>query len=165
MVPLARSTPLIIEMNISKCGQLTNASIYNILLHSPYLRELIVHGNINITDQAFPNIPELYELEDYELVTEAKSAPAFATTASLTPPEQIPKMLRPTMERLDMLREVDLTSCTSVNDKAIANLVDSAPRLRVLTVAKCPEITDVGLASIGKLGKSLHHLHLGHVVQ
>lgn len=167
IVALARSCPLLIELNISKCVQLGNAAVYSVLLNAAHIRDLVIIGNTNINDDAFPNLPHLYDLDNYELALEAKGAPIYTTTASLTDESQdaeaIPRTIRPEMDRLDLLREVDLTSCTGIGDRAIANLIASAPKLRCLKVAKCSEITDAGVDSICNLGKSLHHLHLGHV--
>ena len=67
------------------------------------------------------------------------------------------------MPRLDCLKVVDLTNCTNFGDEGLRNLVDSAPKLRFLTLAKCALLTDEGVKHIAKLGKYLHHLHIAHV--
>lgn len=41
-------------------------------------------------------------------------------------------------------------------------IIDVAPRLRNLVLAKCRNITDVAVNAISKLGKNLHYVHLGH---
>lgn len=63
---------------------------------------------------------------------------------------------------LDCLRLVDLTSCTSITDDAVASLVALAPRLHNLVLAKCLSITDRSLVLIAQLGHNLHYLHIGH---
>lgn len=157
-------------MDLSKCPQITNPSIYALLLNASHLRDLKIQHNTNITDEAFPTLNELYDLQDHELEREAKTAPVYATTASLSEREEEerdgpPRMLRPLMEKLEMLRIVDLTGCAALGDRMVHSLVASAPKIRNLTLAKCPEITDAAVDSILKLGKCLHHLHLGHVAR
>jgi F-box and leucine-rich repeat protein GRR1 len=74
-----------------------------------------------------------------------------------------PNFLRPLAPIFDLLRVIDLTGCTELEDPALACLVNSAPKLRSLTLAKCAKLTDRGMSSVARLGKQLHHLHLGHV--
>jgi F-box and leucine-rich repeat protein GRR1 len=66
-------------------------------------------------------------------------------------------------DMLGNLRIIDFTGCTELEDEGIERLVASGPRLRSLTLAKCEKLTDKSLASIGRLGKHLHYLHMGHV--
>ena len=58
---------------------------------------------------------------------------------------------------------LDFTGCSQIGDKAIERLVKLAPRTRDLTLAKCTRLTDDAVEHICKLGRHLHHLHLGHV--
>lgn len=41
-------------------------------------------------------------------------------------------------------------------------IIDVAPRLRNVVLAKCRNITDVAVHAIARLGKNLHYVHLGH---
>lgn len=74
-------------------------------------------------------------------------------------------LLRPLAPTFDVLRMVDFTSCTELDDAALHNLVRSAPKLRKVTLAKCSKLTDRGMEAVARLGKQLHHLHLGHLVK
>jgi len=55
-----------------------------------------------------------------------------------------------------------MTSCTRLTDLAVEKIIEAAPRLRNLVLAKCRNITDVAVHAISKLGKNLHYVHLGH---
>lgn len=72
-------------------------------------------------------------------------------------------LIRPTCKSFEQLRVIDFSSCLSLSDESIEHLVNNAPQLRNLTLAKCSNLTDASIDSITKLGKHLHHLHLGHV--
>jgi F-box and leucine-rich repeat protein GRR1 len=47
----------------------------------------------------------------------------------------------------------------------VEKIIEVAPRLRNLVLAKCRNITDVAVHAISKLGKNLHYVHLGHCGQ
>jgi F-box and leucine-rich repeat protein GRR1 len=68
----------------------------------------------------------------------------------------------PMGQTFEHLRILDLTSCPLLTDRAVAKVIDVAPRLRNLVFAKCRNLTDMAVFSISKLGKNLHYLHLGH---
>ena len=78
-------------------------------------------------------------------------------------PLTIQPSLIPKEYTLEHLRELDFTGCVQITDKAIARLVKLAPRTRSLTLAKCTRLTDEAAEHIARLGRHLHHLHLGHV--
>jgi F-box and leucine-rich repeat protein GRR1 len=50
-----------------------------------------------------------------------------------------------------------------MDDEGVDMIIKNAPKLRNLTLAKCGGLTDKSLDSVGRLGKHLHYLHLGHV--
>lgn len=92
-------------------------------------------------------------------------APNFAVTPNEDPRSTVPlRMLMPKSSVLSQLKVVDLTDCPNFGDVGLQNLVESAPRIRALTLAKCGNLSIVGLEHIASLGKNLHHLHLAHVV-
>jgi len=68
----------------------------------------------------------------------------------------------PSDRTYEHLRILDLTSCARLTDRAVAKIIDVAPRLRNIVFAKCRNLTDQAVFSISKLGKNLHYLHLGH---
>ena len=63
---------------------------------------------------------------------------------------------------LETLPILDLTGCAQLNDEAVERIIETAPRLRNLVLAKCRDITDRAVFAITKLGKNLHYIHLGH---
>lgn len=155
IIPLARACTLIIEFDLSHVPQITNAALYNIITHSSHLRELRLVGNDNINDQGIPLISDFLEEEDED--SDVEGLPWYAKIEG--------RRITPAFTSMDSLRVVDLTLCTGLNDTAVARLVANAPRIRHLTLAKCPLLTDAMLDSLGKLGKNLHHLQLGHLTE
>lgn len=153
IIPLARACNLIIEFDLSHVPQITNAALYNILTHSGHLRELRVVGNENINDQGIPSISDLLEEEEDDV----EGLPWYAKLEGMR--------IIPAFSMMDSLRVVDFTSCIALNDLAVERLIGNAPRIRHLTLAKCPSLTDASLDSVGRLGKNLHHLQLGHLTE
>jgi F-box and leucine-rich repeat protein GRR1 len=145
-------------------GQATSATVYAIFLNLTELREFKFSQNPFITNDAFPNLPALAAMHQIDSELAAIRAPKYATTVDLDPTSrETPRMLMPKEDCLSLLRVVDLTDCPNFGDLGLENLVESAPRIRQLTLAKCTALTDAGLQHIAKFGRNLHHLHLAHV--
>ncbi len=140
--------------------KLTNATLHAIFLNACHLRELRLNGNINLSDDGIPNLPALLDFTEEEAKHAAAWYPPFAVMDDAS---GSPTLRRPVADTFKDLRLVDLTGCYSLGDVAIDNLVTNAPKLRNLTLAKCFGLTDAAVESIGRLGKHLHYLHLGHV--
>jgi F-box and leucine-rich repeat protein GRR1 len=175
------------EMDLAQVPQLTDTTVYGIFLNARHVREIKLNGHEFITNAAIPNLPNLWqmseaELESYsqkyadivadslELVSEPADggetgfySPRMKSGRSLVVRTVDPAFLRPVTDVFEHLRLVDLTGCARLGDRAIENLVANAPKLRSLTLTKCANLTDAALESIGRLGKHLHYLHLGHV--
>jgi F-box and leucine-rich repeat protein GRR1 len=187
---LVRSCPLILELDIASVPQLRDVSIYVMWLNSIHLRELKLGKNVNITSGSIPDLSTLYFEPNESLVHYSnptwvswleRNEPPGALTRSHSTRNRAFTMdsyiqrdrdterpvdlrsLRPLAPQFDVLRAVDLTGCTELDDRAVINLVRSAPKLRNLTLAKCARLTDVAMDAVAKLGKHLHYLHLGHV--
>lgn len=187
--------------------QMTNATVYTVFLNSAHVRELDMKGNVALTSEGFPNLPELAALDDAEweekMLSEPWKAkrpslpvvsqgnggavgvwantlnlpvvnPATISSATPSPPPSAQRwpgwpvfpdspILRLHYTPMAYLRVVDLYGCTGLGDDAVRNLVASAPRLRNLTLAKCPNLTDGAIEAICGLGRHLQYLHLGHV--
>ena len=105
----------------------------------------------SLTEAAIPNLADLQEQID----TRGES--------DLPCKSDLVKVYRPVSDSFEHLRTIDLTGCNLLGDDAVDALVCNAPKLRTLTLAKCTALTDQSLFSIGRLGKHLHHLHLGHI--
>jgi F-box and leucine-rich repeat protein GRR1 len=187
LIPLVRSCPVMLELDIASVPQLRSTSIYGMWLNTIHLRELKMGKNLNINSDAFPDLPFLYGEMTDDLVDssnpawvsylerQAGDAESGRRNRASTVDSYIDRSrdtgtpridinhLRPLAPTFDLLRVIDLTGCTELNDLALVNLVNSAPKLRNLTLAKCGKLTDVAMEAIAKLGKQLHYLHLGHV--
>lgn len=161
IVPITRSCPLLIEIDLSHDPQITDASLYSIWLHLSHLRELKIVGNGDLTSAGFPNLAELAEEIENETGTSIEQNRTDLPWYALLNGRRIV----PRATTFEHLRTVDLMSCASLDDEAVDNLVWNAPKIRHLVLAKCPELTDRSLESIARLGRHLHHLHLGHAAR
>lgn len=163
---IARNCPLLLEVDLAGLPQATSATVYAVFLNLTQLRELKFSNNPFITDEGFPNLPALTAMHQIDSELAAIRAPKFSTTRDLDPTStDPPRMLMPKDDCLSQLKVVDLTDCPNFGDLGLENLIDSAPRIRALTLAKCVSLTDVGLQHIAKLGRNLQHLHLAHVAK
>lgn len=71
LIALARSCPLLLEMDLAQVQQLSNATVYGIFLNTTHLRELKLNGHNYLTDPAFPNLADLRDAPDDELLDSA----------------------------------------------------------------------------------------------
>ncbi|RXK40704.1 hypothetical protein M231_01956 [Tremella mesenterica] len=181
LVPVINFNPHLLEVDLSDVEQLGNVSVYALFINCPYLRDVRLKGNALITDVAFPNLPELREMDEEDSKKAAETLTIHDTYIlpshkkqdkednSPTPPQKVPLsalgLYRPLVSNLDYLRAVDLSGCIHLGDDAVKNLVASAPRIRNLTLSKCTNLTDAAVESICNLGRNLHHLQLGHCNQ
>ena len=170
MCEVVRKCPLLLELDLNDVP-VSNATVYNLFLHSSHLRDISLKNNQLITDEAFPNLLELMEMSEDEAARAARSAPDYAlepepdSNSSHSGASPLRTLRRPVTETMEPMRQIDLTGCNQLTDNAISNLVANAPKTRNLTLAKCSELTDAAIDSLGRLGKNLHHIHLGHVNQ
>lgn len=172
VVTLARSCPLLLELDLSGVPQLSNDSTVAVCLNAKHLRELRVTNNDNLSTGAVPDLVYVSRLGDEQLFDVLRPYPWYLAgvpspkaeaLSSSRPPNVSASLLRPITLSLDQLRLVDFTNCPDLDDLAIESLVNNAPQLRTLTLAKCKRLSDLAVESITRLGKHLHYLHLGHV--
>ncbi|KAJ6258418.1 hypothetical protein Dda_6458 [Drechslerella dactyloides] len=129
MVAVAANCTHLKRLKLNECDQITNETIMAFTKYCPNLLELDLHKVNKITNQAvldiFWKLSHLRELRlgHCELLTDA----AFTGI----PP-------RP----YESLRILDLTNCDKLTDDSVEHIVEMAPRLRNLVLAKCRLITD-----------------------
>jgi F-box and leucine-rich repeat protein GRR1 len=58
-------------MDLAQVQQLSNSTVYGIFLNTTHLRELKLNGHNYLTDSAFPNLADLRDASDDELVDSA----------------------------------------------------------------------------------------------
>lgn len=87
----------------------------------------------------------------------------LVSTSGFSLPRPQPIRSPPAYKPFDQLRYIDVTSCGSLTDAAVAGLAKYCPKLRNLMLGKCTRLTDDALFAICGIGKHLHYLHLGHV--
>ena len=130
----------LLEVDLTKCS-ISSQSISLFWKKGINTREVRIGQCALIDDSAFPQSTNNQSLSNYHY--------------SITN--------QPTIKHFEVLRYIDLTSCTLITDEAIKRIITHAPKVRNLVLAKCSNLTDVAVKHISKLGKALHSLHLGHV--
>lgn len=151
LVPLVERCPLLLEVDLGLIPQTTDTASRSVWINALHLRELRFSGCPALTDNCIPNLADLRD--DIDTRGDSNIDRAYGLV----------KVVRPVADTLDHLRTVDLTGCNLLGDNAVDALICNAPKLRSLTLAKCTGLTDASLLSIGRLGKHLHHWHMGHV--
>jgi F-box and leucine-rich repeat protein GRR1 len=153
IIHLARRCPLLLEMDLNGCSAISNPAIRELWTCSGHIRELKL-GLIGaaLTDEAFP-VP--VDGQSARMITNTAASPTSSPLITET-------SLQATRS-FEHLRILDLTGCTSLTDTAVEGIISVAPKIRNLVLAKCTLLTDNAIASVCKLGRYLHYLHLGHV--
>lgn len=177
---LVKGCPKLMEINLSGCDLTSwDSAMIDIWLHTTMLRELYFGGARTLSQRGFPILSKLRPMDDDSSGTRARAPlphdelPTTHTprdpSSLLVPPEMdyslfssVPRAM-PQTQSFANLRAVDFQGCISLTDNAIDALAWNARSIRQLTLAKCSLLTDASLLSLCRLGKSLHHLHLGHV--
>ncbi|GJN87790.1 hypothetical protein Rhopal_000745-T1 [Rhodotorula paludigena] len=182
VILLARLCPLLLEVDLALCPSISSLATQQLLRTCHSLRELSLPGCVALADDGFPDADHLQLVPS---ASSSSSAPPFrenghspsdndtaagegddnALVTSTGSPLARPLPLRspPALRAYDHLRYLDVTSCVSLTDRAIAGIVRYCPRLRNLMLGKCVRLTDDALYEVCKIGKHLHYLHLGHV--
>jgi len=166
--------PALLEIELAGSPDVTDTALIDIWLHAGRLREIDLKGSEKVTVKGFPVLSQLQLVGDH---SEAPRPDEFVQVSSrqpdskTVPPEgdysvfsTIPRSVPVTLN-LGTLRTVDLEGCTGLTDAAIDALTWNARWIRAITLAKCSQLTDAALVSLCRLGKHLHHVHLGHVSQ
>ncbi|TIC67847.1 RNI-like protein [Wallemia mellicola] len=139
VVEIAQNCPDLLEVDFTKCS-ISSSSVSLFWKNGINTREFRLGQCAFIDDSAFPSPPP-----------------------PTTTPYQYTLVSQPQVKHFEVLRHLDLTSCTSITDEAIKGIIAHAPKVRNLVLAKCSNLTDIAIKNISKLGKALHSLHLGHV--
>jgi F-box and leucine-rich repeat protein GRR1 len=168
---LVKACPSLLEIELSGSQDVTDSALIDIWLHAGRLREIDLKGSDKLTAKGFPVLSELKTIDDQSFPPEHPdhmSSPRESDSKTV-PPEadysvfsSIPRAI-PASLNLSTLRVVDMESCSGLTDAAIDALTWNARWIRAITLAKCSQLTDASLLSLCRLGKHLHHVHLGYV--
>ncbi|KAF9516875.1 hypothetical protein BS47DRAFT_1380845 [Hydnum rufescens UP504] len=154
LTALANTTTRLQGINLTKCKKVTDVGILALVRSSPLLRRIKLHGLIALTDASVCAIAE-----SCPLLLEIDLSNCIKLTDL---------SVREIWERQKHLREFQLSNVHALTDDAFPapppsptqrlrpNLFSSAPTTEV-PPERLPHF------SIGKLGKNLHYIHLGHV--
>lgn len=169
---IVKVCPALLEIQLAGSPDVTDTALIDIWLNAGRLRELDIKGSDKVTAKGFPVLSELQVVGDHSEPpkTDEFGNVSFREPDSKTvPPEgdysvfsTIPRSVPVTLS-LGTLRTVDMEGCTGLTDAAIDALTWNARWIRAITLAKCTQLTDASLLSLCRLGKQLHHVHLGHV--
>src|SRR5258708_6685887 len=157
---VAKNCPLLLEIDLSNCTKLTDICIRDIWQYQHHLREFQLSNITNLTDDAFPSpLPSLPARSNNYVNPFPVGGRVDASGASGS--EETPPLYL--SQPFDHLRILDMTSCSQITDTGIEGILSNCPKIRQIVLAKCTLLTDESLISVGKLGKNLHYIHLGHV--
>lgn len=159
---IARKCPLLLEIDLSNCAGLTDVAIRDIWQHQAHLRELQLSVITALTDDGFPAPPPLRNIGTGAGPGTRSGAPLHAADLDRGP-ERRPALLL--SAAFDHLRILDMTSCAHLTDEGVEGIISNCPKIRQIVLTRCSALTDEALYSVGKLGKNLHFIHLGHVSQ
>lgn len=151
---LAQSCPMLLELDLFGCTQITDEALQAVWRHLGHVRELTVNG-AQITDESFParDVNGQPSIRQPTYLAALKGDPNAKTFVAV-----------PT-SHFDHVRYLDLTSQVQLTDAAVESIVTFMPKVRNLILSKCTGLTDESINSICRLGKNLHYLHLSHVSQ
>ena len=168
---LVKACPSMLEIELAGSQDVTDSALIDIWLHAGRLREIDLKGSDKLTAKAFPIFSELRLMEDQSLApdhSQASLMPREPDSKSVPPDmnysvfSSVPRAI-PASLNMNSLRVVDMESCIGLTDAAIDALTWNAPWIRAITLAKCSQLTDASLLSLCRLGRHLHHVHLGYV--
>ncbi len=162
---LAENCPLLLEIDLAGCSKVTDESMAKLWTHSSQIREFRLSQCTALTDAGFPNPLSGKRRRDAVLSNGIVRAPLVPDRAldqrDAADLHSLPGAIP--LRSFDHLRVLDLTNCAHITDHAIEGIINNAPKIRNLVLAKCSLLTDETIYSISSLGKNLHYLHLGRV--
>lgn len=189
MINLACFCKILLEIDLSLCFNITDVGVWAIWRNLPHLRELYLNG-ANLTERGFPLMqgkPGAWQALVYgegiqeavilgfdgktmiqgeqQLATRSSDIIAGILNGTGIPYGLGEKLSMVANRHFQNIRVLDLTGHTQLTDAAVESIVTFMPKIRNLALAKCQQLTDESVFSICKLGKALHHLHLGHCLE
>ncbi|KAL2890581.1 F-box and leucine-rich repeat protein GRR1 [Ceratocystis lukuohia] len=190
LISLVSQNHNMLALDISANQAITDQSILTVAENCPRLQGLNIAGCVNVTSQSLIKLNDILNVTDEAVLAFAENCPNLLeidlqmchevgniSVAALLSKGKALRELRlpylhlitdnaflpiPSKVTFDALRILDLTGCYELTDAAVVKIIDAAPRLRNVVLAKCRNITNVAVTAISKLGKNLHYVHLGH---
>ncbi|KAK8045790.1 F-box domain-containing protein [Apiospora saccharicola] len=146
-------------LNVSGCKNISNESMVALAESCKYIKRLKLNDCDQLNDSAIlafaNNCPNILEI-DLHACSNIGNEPITALLAK----GQSLRELR--LASCDLIDDGAFLNLPPLTDRAVEKIVDVAPRLRNLVLAKCGNMTDSAVYAISKLGRNLHYVHLGH---
>uniref|UniRef100_A0A8C2WXD6 F-box and leucine rich repeat protein 20 n=1 Tax=Cyclopterus lumpus TaxID=8103 RepID=A0A8C2WXD6_CYCLU len=143
--------PLLEQLNISWCDQVTKDGIQALVRCCPGLKGLFLKGCTQLEDEALKHIgahcPELVTLN--------------LQTCSQITDEGLITICR----GCHRLQSLCVSGCANITDAILHALGQNCPRLRILEVARCSQLTDVGFTTLARNCHELEKMDLEECVQ
>uniref|UniRef100_A0A3B4AXD3 F-box domain-containing protein n=1 Tax=Periophthalmus magnuspinnatus TaxID=409849 RepID=A0A3B4AXD3_9GOBI len=164
---LVKHQPELQTLDISGCTELTSRSVTAIAHGLKSLRHLSLSRDWRVTEKGLADLLSLPSLKSLDLseclnISGVETVNGLISCNTTRAQLQILNLKSCTYMRDlavfslvqlfgETLRELDLTSCTNVTDLSVHALPTFSPRLKVLRLGWCKEVTDFGLLGMMKL--------------
>ncbi|KAJ0029620.1 hypothetical protein NQD34_004617 [Periophthalmus magnuspinnatus] len=166
---LVKHQPELQTLDISGCTELTSRSVTAIAHGLKSLRHLSLSRDWRVTEKGLADLLSLPSLKSLDLseclnISGVETVNGLISCNTTRAQLQILNLKSCTYMRDlavfslvqlfgETLRELDLTSCTNVTDLSVHALPTFSPRLKVLRLGWCKEVTDFGLLGMMKVIK------------
>lgn len=160
---LVRGLPHLEQLEMDSLPLVTSVAVRDVWIFGRGLKKWSMAGCLQVTDSAFPWVPERERLEreGEPAPTVMEDASGSATQRRRTWLESLPPLVLPAMHRLNELHVLDLSHCPKLTDSAMLGIVAHAPHIQHLNLAGCVELTDRAMHAISSLGIHLAAVDIG----
>ncbi|XP_043979782.1 F-box/LRR-repeat protein fbxl-1 isoform X3 [Gambusia affinis] len=155
----------LLELDLTSCVNVTDLSVCAIATYLQRLQVLRLGWCKEVSDRGLLGVPQESRSEPHDGTGDG--GPSFTRTfgnMGFFQPPRMPFEERPTLatlNQLQRLQELDLSACARLTDCSITQVV-RFPELQRLSLCMLPELSDAGLAAVGRSCRSLTSLALSH---
>ncbi|XP_043979781.1 F-box/LRR-repeat protein fbxl-1 isoform X2 [Gambusia affinis] len=157
----------LLELDLTSCVNVTDLSVCAIATYLQRLQVLRLGWCKEVSDRGLLGVPQESRSEPHDGTGDG--GPSFTRTfgnMGFFQPPRMPFEERPTLATLNQLQlqrlqELDLSACARLTDCSITQVV-RFPELQRLSLCMLPELSDAGLAAVGRSCRSLTSLALSH---
>lgn len=156
-----------LEIDLQSCRLITNATVTNLLTTLRFLRELRLAHCVDITDQAFLDLPPQITFDSLRILdlTACENVRDDAVETIITASPRLRNLVLAKCRFITdravyaicklgkNLHYVHLGHCSNITDNAVMQLVKSCNRIRYIDLACCNRLTDTSVQQLATLPK------------